>query len=168
MVVDPGCILSLTDYVAPHNHIMPLYLGAKGLFTRKNCHIAGNVATNPSRLRLLRYGSLYGFILGLEVVLPHGYDLKQLFIGADGTLGIITPVSILTPPSPQASNNIILALLHFDSMQPLCRTVKRQLSEIISAFECSLTGRRTIWQSSTGRGARSMKTTSRAPRAFYT
>ncbi|KAJ6519632.1 FAD-binding domain-containing protein [Mycena sanguinolenta] len=146
LVADAGCILqSLTDYVAPHNHIMPVDLGAKG-----SCHIGGNVATNAGGLRLLRYGSLHGSVLGLEVVLPDGtildqltslrkdntgYDLKQLFIGAEGTLGIITAVSILTPPSPQASNNVILALPHFDNVQPLYRTVKRQLSEILSAFE---------------------------------
>ncbi|KAK7064384.1 hypothetical protein R3P38DRAFT_3383000 [Favolaschia claudopus] len=146
LVADAGCILqSLTDYVAPHNHIMPVDLGAKG-----SCHIGGNVATNAGGLRLLRYGSLHGSVLGLEVVLPDGtildqltslrkdntgYDLKQLFIGAEGTLGIITAVSILTPPSPQASNNVILALPHFDNVLPLYRTVKRQLSEILSAFE---------------------------------
>ncbi|KAJ7492809.1 FAD-binding domain-containing protein [Mycena latifolia] len=146
LVADAGCILqSLTDYVAPHNHIMPIDLGAKG-----SCHIGGNVATNAGGLRLLRYGSLHGSVLGLEVVLPDGtildqltslrkdntgYDLKQLFIGAEGTLGIITAVSILTPPSPQASNNVILALPHFDNVLPLYKTVKRQLSEILSAFE---------------------------------
>lgn len=64
-----------------------------------------------------------------------GYDLKQLFIGAEGTLGIITGVSILTPPAPQASNNVILALPRFENVLPLYKTVKRQLSEILSAFE---------------------------------
>lgn len=64
-----------------------------------------------------------------------GYDLKQLFIGAEGTLGVITAVSILTPPAPQASNNVILALPSFDHVLPLYQTVKRQLSEILSAFE---------------------------------
>ena len=64
-----------------------------------------------------------------------GYDLKQLFIGAEGTLGIITAVSLLTPPSPQASNNVILALPSFDKVLPLYETVKKQLSEILSAFE---------------------------------
>ncbi|KAG5221453.1 actin interacting protein [Salix suchowensis] len=59
----------------------------------------------------------------------------QLFIGAEGTLGIITGVSILTPPAPQASNNVILALPHFDNVLPLYKEVKRQLSEILSAFE---------------------------------
>jgi FAD/FMN-containing dehydrogenase len=61
--------------------------------------------------------------------------LKQLFIGAEGTLGIITGVSILTPPAPQASNNVILALPSFDNVRPLFEVVKRQLSEILSAFE---------------------------------
>ena len=97
---------------------MPVDLGAKG-----SCHIGGNVATNAGGLRLLRYGSLHGTVLGLEVVLPDGtvldqlstlrkdntgYDLKQLFIGAEGTLGIITAVSILTPPAPAVSIIIFL------------------------------------------------------------
>lgn len=64
-----------------------------------------------------------------------GYDLKQLFIGAEGTLGVITGVSILTPPAPQASNNVILALPSFDNVRPLYEVVKRQLSEVLSAFE---------------------------------
>ncbi|KAF8922408.1 FAD-binding domain-containing protein [Mucidula mucida] len=146
LIADAGCILqSLTDYITPHHHIMPLDLGAKG-----SCQIGGNVATNAGGLRLLRYGSLHGSVLGLEVVLPDGtildqltalrkdntgYDLKQLFIGAEGTLGIITGVSILTPPAPQASNNVILALPHFDNVLPLYQVVKRELSEILSAFE---------------------------------
>ncbi|KAG6832478.1 hypothetical protein H0H92_001524 [Tricholoma furcatifolium] len=146
LVADAGCILqSLTDYIAPQNHIMPIDLGAKG-----SCHIGGNVATNAGGLRLLRYGSLHGTVLGLEVVLPDGtildqlttlrkdntgYDLKQLFIGSEGTLGVITAVSILTPPAPQASNNVILALPSFKNVRPLYQIVKRQLSEILSAFE---------------------------------
>ncbi|KAG8219932.1 hypothetical protein J3R82DRAFT_930, partial [Butyriboletus roseoflavus] len=146
LVADAGCILeSLSDHIAPYNHIMPLDLGAKG-----SCQIGGNLSTNAGGLRLLRYGSLHGTVLGLEVVLPDGtvldqlstlrkdntgYDLKQLFIGGEGTLGVITGVSILTPPAPQASNNIFLALPHFKNVLPLFQTVKRQLGEILSAFE---------------------------------
>lgn len=146
LVADAGCILqSLSDYLAPHDHIVPLDLGAKG-----SCQIGGNVSTNAGGLRLLRYGSLHGSVLGLEVVLPDGtildqlttlrkdntgYDLKQLFIGAEGTLGIVTGVSILAASAPQASNNVMLALPTFDNVLPLYREVKRQLSEILSAFE---------------------------------
>jgi len=146
LVADAGCILeSLSEHIAHHNHIMPLDLGAKG-----SCMIGGNVATNAGGLRLLRYGSLHGTVLGLEVVLPDGtildqlstlrkdntgYDLKQLFIGSEGTLGIITGVSILTAAAPQATNNIILALPSFKNVLPLYSKVKRHLSEILSAFE---------------------------------
>ncbi|EMD41780.1 hypothetical protein CERSUDRAFT_41541 [Gelatoporia subvermispora B] len=146
LVADAGCILqSLSDYLAPHNYVFPLDLGAKG-----SCQVGGNVSTNAGGLRLLRYGSLHGTVLGLEVVLPDGtildqltalrkdntgYDLKQLFIGAEGTLGIVTGVSILTAPAPQALNNVMLALPKFDNVLPLFKEVKRQLSEILSAFE---------------------------------
>jgi FAD/FMN-containing dehydrogenase len=61
-----------------------------------------------------------------------GYDLKQLFIGAEGTLGIVTGVSLLTQPLPIATSNVVLALPSFDNV---FKTVKKQLSEILSAFE---------------------------------
>jgi FAD/FMN-containing dehydrogenase len=64
-----------------------------------------------------------------------GYDLKQLFIGAEGTLGVVTGVSILTPPAPQAVNNVILALPTFEDVAPLFKLARRCLSEILSAFE---------------------------------
>jgi FAD/FMN-containing dehydrogenase len=146
LVADAGCILeALSEYIAPHDHIMPLDLGAKG-----SCQIGGNVSTNAGGLRLLRYGSLHGSVLGLEVVLPDGtildnlstlrkdntgYDLKQLFIGAEGTLGVVTGVSILTSAAPQAVNNVILAVPRFENVLPLFKSTRRHLSEILSAFE---------------------------------
>ncbi|KAG8747261.1 hypothetical protein FRC10_001877 [Ceratobasidium sp. 414] len=146
IVADAGCILeNLSNYLAPHSHIIPLDLGAKG-----SCHIGGNVATNAGGLRVLRYGSLHGSVLGLEVVLPNGeildqlsvmrkdntgYDLKQLFIGAEGTLGIITGVSIHCPPAPRAQQNLVLALPSYDKLPEVFKLAKTHLSEVLSAFE---------------------------------
>lgn len=146
LVVDAGCILEVVDrFLAERNHIFPLDLGAKG-----SCHIGGNVATNAGGLRLLRYGSLHGNVLGVEAVLPDGtimddlsklrknntgYDIKQLFIGGEGTIGIITGVSILCPQRSKAANVAFFGLESFEKVQEAFRAAKSQLSEILSAFE---------------------------------
>ncbi|KDQ08452.1 hypothetical protein BOTBODRAFT_191727 [Botryobasidium botryosum FD-172 SS1] len=171
IVCDAGCILeNLSEYLAPHKYIMPIDLGAKG-----SCQIGGNVSTNAGGLRLLRYGSLHGTVLGLEVVLPDGsvmnelktlrkdntgYDLKQLFIGAEGTLGIITGVSILAAPAPASSQNLVLSLESYDKVAELFKFAKTHLSEILSAFEywdrraydmvCKHTGRKALDESEVG------------------
>ncbi|XP_058521230.1 D-2-hydroxyglutarate dehydrogenase, mitochondrial isoform X2 [Ochotona princeps] len=141
-----GCILEeLSQYVEARDFIMPLDLGAKG-----SCHIGGNVATNAGGLRFLRYGSLRGTVLGLEVVLADGtilncltslrkdntgYDLKQLFIGSEGTLGVITAVSILCPPRPKAVNVAFLGCPGFTEVLQTFTTCKAMVGEILSAFE---------------------------------
>lgn len=146
LVADAGCILEVADhYLAERGYIFPLDLGAKG-----SCHIGGNFATNAGGLRLLRYGSLHGSVLGIEAVLPDGtivndlsklrknntgYDLKQLFIGAEGTIGIITGISILCPQRSQAMNVAYFGLSSFEKVQTAFREAKSQLSEILSAFE---------------------------------
>ncbi|OMJ16290.1 D-lactate dehydrogenase [cytochrome] 2, mitochondrial [Smittium culicis] len=112
LVCDAGCVLEeLDNYVGEFGLTMPIDLGAKG-----SCHIGGNVSTNAGGIRYLKFGSLHGSVLGLEVVLPDGtiinnlstlrkdstgYDIKQLFIGAEGTLGVVTGVSILTAKKPK-------------------------------------------------------------------
>ncbi|GKV41551.1 hypothetical protein SLEP1_g49064 [Rubroshorea leprosula] len=125
--------------------VMPLDLGAKG-----SCQIGGNVSTNAGGLRLVRYGSLHGNVLGLEAVLANGdvldmlgtlrkdntgYDLKHLFIGSEGSLGIVTKVSILTPPKLSSVNIAFLACKDYFSCQKLLQEAKRKLGEILSAFE---------------------------------
>ncbi|KAL8648775.1 MAG: hypothetical protein Q9210_004790, partial [Variospora velana] len=146
LVLDAGCILEVVDkFLHTKGHTFPLDLGAKG-----SCQVGGNVATNAGGLRLLRYGSLHGNVLGLEAVLPDGtvmddlttlrknntgYDLKQLFIGGEGTLGIITGVSVLCPQRPVAINVAFLGLENFEKVQQAFREAKIQLSEILSAFE---------------------------------
>ncbi|XP_046282731.1 D-2-hydroxyglutarate dehydrogenase, mitochondrial isoform X1 [Marmota monax] len=141
-----GCVLEgLSRYVQERDFVMPLDLGAKG-----SCHIGGNVATNAGGLRFLRYGSLHGTVLGLEVVLADGtvldcltslrkdntgYDLKQLFIGSEGTLGVITAVSILCPPRPKAVNVAFLGCPGFAEVLQTFSTCRGMLGEILSAFE---------------------------------
>lgn len=145
-VADAGVILGVADnFLAEKNHIFPLDLGAKG-----SCQIGGNVATNAGGLRLLRYGSLHGNVLGIEAVLPDGtvvddlsklrknntgYDIKQLFIGGEGTIGIITGISILCPQRSPAINVAYFGLESYEKCQEAFREAKNQLSEILSAFE---------------------------------
>ncbi|KAI8072269.1 hypothetical protein BC940DRAFT_292165 [Gongronella butleri] len=146
LTADAGCVLeSLDNWLAEKGYMMPLDLGAKG-----SCHIGGNLATNAGGLRLVRYGSLHGTVLGIEAVLPDGtildsmstlrkdntgYDLKQLFIGSEGTIGIITGVSILTPRRPNAVNVALLGVNSFEDVQKAFKQSRIQLSEILSAFE---------------------------------
>ena len=146
LVADAGVILEVADnYLKERSHIFPLDLGAKG-----SCQIGGNVATNAGGLRLLRYGSLHGSVLGIEAVLPDGtivndlsklrknntgYDIKQLFIGGEGTIGIITAISILCPQRSPAVNVAYFGLESYEKVQEAFKTAKAQLSEILSAFE---------------------------------
>ena len=115
VVCQAGVVLEQLDTeLAKHGLMVPLDLGAKG-----SCHIGGNVSTNAGGLRLLRYGSLHGTVLGVEAVLASGeildclssmkkdntgYDLKHLMIGSEGTLGLVTRVSIACPPRPSSVN----------------------------------------------------------------
>jgi FAD/FMN-containing dehydrogenase len=105
MTVESGCVLqTLQEVAAEHHRLFPLSLGSEG-----SCQIGGNISTNAGGVQVLRYGNTRDLVLGLEVVLPDGrilnmlrglrkdntgYDLKQLFIGSEGTLGIITAATL--------------------------------------------------------------------------
>ncbi|BFZ53116.1 D-lactate ferricytochrome c oxidoreductase [Savitreella phatthalungensis] len=146
LVADAGCILENVDnYLADRQHIFPLDLGAKG-----SCLIGGNAATAAGGLRLLRYGSLHGNILGLEVVLPDGtildnlstlrkdntgFDLKQLFIGSEGTIGVITAMSVLCPQRSSAVNVAFFGVESYEKVLEAFVKAKSHLSEILSAYE---------------------------------
>ncbi|KAJ2906870.1 hypothetical protein MKZ38_010368 [Zalerion maritima] len=146
LVADSGAILEVVDnWLAEKGYIFPLDLGAKG-----TCQIGGNVSTNAGGLRLLRYGSLHGSVLGLEAVLPDGtivddlsklrknntgYDLKQLFIGAEGTIGVVTGVSIICPQRSPAVNVAFFGLDSYEKAQLAFKEAKGRLGEILSAFE---------------------------------
>eukprot|EP00002_Diphylleia_rotans_P024418 TRINITY_DN4820_c0_g1_i2.p1 TRINITY_DN4820_c0_g1~~TRINITY_DN4820_c0_g1_i2.p1 ORF type:complete len:262 (+),score=42.30 TRINITY_DN4820_c0_g1_i2:256-1041(+) len=109
LVCQSGCVLqNLLEYANSQGYQIPLDLGAKG-----SCQIGGNVATNAGGLRFMKYGSLRQNVRGLEVVLADGtivadlphqgshhrrMDINQLFIGSEGTLGVITKVALQLQP----------------------------------------------------------------------
>jgi hypothetical protein len=114
--------------------------------------IGGNVSTNAGGLRLLRYGSLHGSVLGLAVVLSDGsvldclttlrkdnvgFDVKQLFIGAEGALGVVTRVALLAAPLPASVNVAMLGVASFEHCRALLRLARTQCGEILSAVEFS-------------------------------
>ena len=146
-VCEAGVVLEeLDDALMRRGMCVPLDLGAKG-----KCQIGGNVSTNAGGLRLVKYGSLRGTVLGLEVVLADGtvlssllrenrkdntgYDLKQLFISAEGTLGIVTKVAILASRAPEARIVTIFACDTFRKVVHLMVEVKKRLAENLSAVE---------------------------------
>ena len=127
------------------DRLFPLSLGAQG-----SCRIGGNVATNAGGINVLRYGMTRDLVLGLEAVLPDGrtwhglrclrknnagYDLKQLFIGAEGTLGIVTAVALKLFPRPTQIRTAFLGVASVDAALRLYAAARRDLSDLLTAFE---------------------------------
>ncbi|CRK88582.1 CLUMA_CG002378, isoform A [Clunio marinus] len=141
-----GAILeNLESKVQEKGLCVPLDLGAKG-----SCHIGGNVSTNAGGLRLIRYGNLHGSVTGVEAVTATGqimnlmsnfkkdntgYHLKHLFIGSEGSLGIITRLSIQCPTASKAVNVSFLGLNSYDDVMNTFLMAKKELGEILSSVE---------------------------------
>ena len=123
----------------------PLDLGARG-----SCAIGGNLATNAGGNRVIRYGMAREMVLGIEVVLPDGtvvtslnkmiknnagFDLKHLFIGSEGTLGIITRVVLKLFPQPASTMVAVCALRSYADVLALLNSARQNMGPLLSAFE---------------------------------
>lgn len=149
MVVEAGCVLETAKQAAEEQDcLLPITFGAQG-----SCRIGGNVATNAGGFNVLRYGMTRDLVLGLEVVLPdgriwnglrtlrkdnRGYDLKQLFIGAEGTLGIVTAVALKLFPKPTQVETALVGLQTVEDAMALYAMARRSCSDLLSAFEIML------------------------------
>ncbi len=146
MTAEAGAVLRTVQQAAEATDcLFPLSLGAEG-----SCRIGGNIATNAGGMGVLRYGNTRELVLGLEVVLPDGsvwnglkglrkdntgYDLKQLFIGSEGTLGVITAAVLKLFPKPLARATAMAGCPDMDSLMGLFARARAQTGDTLSAFE---------------------------------
>ncbi len=146
MTAEAGCVLAdLQAAARDADRLFPLSLGAEG-----SCMIGGNLSTNAGGVNVLRYGNARDLVLGLEVVLPDGrvwnglnrlrkdntgYDLKQLFIGAEGTLGIITAAVLKLFPLPKAVETAFVAVPELDDVLALLADARAASGDGVTAFE---------------------------------
>jgi FAD/FMN-containing dehydrogenase len=146
MVAEAGCILADLQQAASNaDRLFPLSLSAEG-----TCQIGGNLATNAGGINVLRFGNARDLCLGLEVLLPDGtlishldalrkdntgYDLKQMFIGSEGTLGVITAAALKMFPKPVTRATAVIALAHLDVAPVLLARCRAGLADQLVSFE---------------------------------
>ncbi|MBM23879.1 MAG: hydroxyacid dehydrogenase [Gammaproteobacteria bacterium] len=146
LIAQSGCVLSSIQNKAEENGLLfPLSLGAEG-----TCQIGGNISTNAGGVNVLKYGMSRELVMGIEVVLPDGtifsdlkglrkdntgYDLKQLFIGAEGTLGFITAVCLKLFSLPKEHTTALVAVENPYRSIDLLRDAKNMFGDNLNAFE---------------------------------
>ncbi len=147
LIAEAGCVLKdVQDAAQAHGQLFPLSLAAEGSAT-----IGGNLSTNAGGVQVLRYGNARELCLGLEVVLPSGevwhglrglrkdntgYDLRDLFIGAEGTLGVITAACLKTFPQPRARATALVAVPSLPAALQLLAIAQTTCGPTLTAFEC--------------------------------
>src|SRR5699024_6268934 len=146
LTAEAGCVLARVQTAADESGLLfPLSLGAEG-----SCHIGGNLSTNAGGTAVLRYGNARDLTLGLEVVLPDGriwhglkrlrknntgYDFRHLFIGAEGTLGIITAAVRKLFPRPAHTATAMAALPQLADAVKLLAHMRRYSGDAVTGFE---------------------------------
>jgi FAD/FMN-containing dehydrogenase len=146
MTVDAGCVLQqVQEAAAAQGLLFPLSLAAEG-----SCTIGGNLATNAGGTQVLRYGNARELCLGLEVVTAAGevwngltglrkdntgYDLRHLFVGSEGTLGVITGATLKLYPQPAASGTALAAVDSLDDAVALLQLAQSRLGASLTGFE---------------------------------
>ena len=146
VIVDAGIPLQKVHEVAEESNLLfALDLGARG-----SCTIGGNISTNAGGNSVIRYGMIRDQLLGVEAVLADGtiisslngviknntgYDLKQLFIGSEGTLGIVTRAVLRLRPLPRSCNTALVAIEKYEKLGRFLNDVDSALGGTLSAFE---------------------------------
>ncbi len=146
ITLEAGVILADVQKAAEEaGALFPLSLGAEG-----SCRIGGNLATNAGGMTVVRYGNARDMVLGLEVVLPDGriwnglrglrknntgYDLKQVFLGSEGTLGIITAAVLKLYPRPRVSETALVAVPTIPAALDLFNRANEHAGDTLTAFE---------------------------------
>jgi FAD/FMN-containing dehydrogenase len=146
IVAEAGVVLANVQKAADEaGRLFPLSLAAEG-----SCTIGGNVSTNAGGVNVLRYGMTRALVLGLEVVLADGqildlmrglrkdntgYDLKQMFIGAEGTLGVVTAAMLKLFPKPVGYSTVLAALAEVGAAVELLNRLQTATGGLVTAFE---------------------------------